>query len=162
PGFRYETTLVGHGERVGATFHGDVFLVGSGDPTLTDSQLAVLAHRLAASGRSEEHTSELQSLTNLVCRLLLEKKHTPPHEPPPPLSPFSSFFYARAAPRLLPSFPTRRSSDPPGLPLRDDARRPWRTRRCDVPRRRLPRRLGRSDPDGLPTRRARTPPRGVG
>src|SRR5215213_11571349 len=27
-----------------------------------------------ASGRSEEHTSELQSLTNLVCRLLLEKK----------------------------------------------------------------------------------------
>src|SRR5438046_7009906 len=26
-----------------------------------------------ASGRSEEHTSELQSLTNLVCRLLLEK-----------------------------------------------------------------------------------------
>src|SRR5438046_6660682 len=28
--------------------------------------------RIAA--RSEEHTSELQSLTNLVCRLLLEKK----------------------------------------------------------------------------------------
>src|ERR1019366_5494302 len=27
------------------------------------------------SVRSEEHTSELQSLTNLVCRLLLEKKH---------------------------------------------------------------------------------------
>src|SRR5438046_5481152 len=26
------------------------------------------------SPRSEEHTSELQSLTNLVCRLLLEKK----------------------------------------------------------------------------------------
>src|SRR5258706_4683105 len=32
--------------------------------------------------RSEEHTSELQSLTNLVCRLLLEKKNkniTHPH-----------------------------------------------------------------------------------
>src|SRR5438093_4181841 len=28
--------------------------------------------------RSEEHTSELQSLTNLVCRLLLEKKKTNP------------------------------------------------------------------------------------
>src|SRR5438046_7932892 len=28
----------------------------------------------SARGRSEEHTSELQSLTNLVCRLLLEKK----------------------------------------------------------------------------------------
>src|SRR6266567_9373192 len=45
------------------------------------------------AGRSEEHTSELQSQSNLVCRLLLEKKknnderalvnkkhkHTPPH-----------------------------------------------------------------------------------
>src|SRR5258706_3227584 len=29
---------------------------------------------LLALARSEEHTSELQSLTNLVCRLLLEKK----------------------------------------------------------------------------------------
>src|SRR5438093_4189738 len=28
--------------------------------------------------RSEEHTSELQSLTNLVCRLLLEKKKKTP------------------------------------------------------------------------------------
>src|SRR5438093_5423302 len=28
----------------------------------------------AVAERSEEHTSELQSLTNLVCRLLLEKK----------------------------------------------------------------------------------------
>src|SRR5437016_10390153 len=31
---------------------------------------------LAMLPRSEEHTSELQSLTNLVCRLLLEKKKT--------------------------------------------------------------------------------------
>src|SRR5258706_3626649 len=30
--------------------------------------------RDARAHRSEEHTSELQSLTNLVCRLLLEKK----------------------------------------------------------------------------------------
>src|SRR5258706_11476338 len=29
---------------------------------------------LPVSPRSEEHTSELQSLTNIVCRLLLEKK----------------------------------------------------------------------------------------
>src|SRR5256886_3476645 len=29
------------------------------------------------SPRSEEHTSELQSQSNLVCRLLLEKKNTP-------------------------------------------------------------------------------------
>src|SRR3712207_8514157 len=32
----------------------------------------------AATARSEEHTSELQSRQYLVCRLLLEKK-TPPH-----------------------------------------------------------------------------------
>src|SRR5690625_5510913 len=31
--------------------------------------------RLEASERSEEHTSELQSRGQLVCRLLLEKKH---------------------------------------------------------------------------------------
>src|SRR5438093_2056485 len=31
--------------------------------------------------RSEEHTSELQSLTNLVCRLLLEKKKKIEHPP---------------------------------------------------------------------------------
>src|SRR5438132_3155439 len=30
----------------------------------------------AAGGRSEEHTSELQSHSDLVCRLLLEKKKT--------------------------------------------------------------------------------------
>src|SRR5688572_32654812 len=35
-----------------------------------------IPHTLAADGdpRSEEHTSELQSHSNLVCRLLLEKK----------------------------------------------------------------------------------------
>src|SRR5688572_31522463 len=33
-----------------------------------------LAEVLRAVGRSEEHTSELQSQSNLVCRLLLEKK----------------------------------------------------------------------------------------
>src|SRR2546430_4839667 len=32
--------------------------------------------RLKFCGRSEEHTSELQSQSNLVCRLLLEKKKT--------------------------------------------------------------------------------------
>src|SRR2546427_5682864 len=32
--------------------------------------------RVVAGDRSEEHTSELQSQSNLVCRLLLEKKKT--------------------------------------------------------------------------------------
>src|SRR2546426_7768607 len=36
--------------------------------------LAVVAAHLACPERSEEHTSELQSPCNLVCRLLLEKK----------------------------------------------------------------------------------------
>src|SRR2546429_796449 len=35
-----------------------------------------LAAAQAACGRSEEHTSELQSRLHLVCRLLLEKKNT--------------------------------------------------------------------------------------
>src|SRR2546430_6002862 len=39
-----------------------------------DAASAVLAHRAQAADRSEEHTSELQSQSNLVCRLLLEKK----------------------------------------------------------------------------------------
>src|SRR5690242_15771536 len=34
------------------------------------------AYDAAKAGRSEEHTSELQSHVNLVCRLLLEKKNT--------------------------------------------------------------------------------------
>src|SRR2546430_7380388 len=48
--------------------------------TLADSGIAT-AHgrrrcgdRRSGSSRSEEHTSELQSQSNLVCRLLLEKK----------------------------------------------------------------------------------------
>src|SRR2546430_13698927 len=36
------------------------------------SALLAVLHR---HGRSEEHTSELQSQSNLVCRLLLEKKN---------------------------------------------------------------------------------------
>src|SRR5260370_18572653 len=46
--------------------------------------------RLARRGRSEEHTSELQSDLNLVCRLLLEKKNSsgPTRQPAPPRSTF--------------------------------------------------------------------------
>src|SRR5437016_6541255 len=40
-----------------------------------ESDAQPLPHlKISAAVRSEEHTSELQSLTNLVCRLLLEKK----------------------------------------------------------------------------------------
>src|SRR5687767_15518774 len=43
---------------------------------VSDESMAKLNHAKVAAitGRSEEHTSELQSLAYLVCRLLLEKK----------------------------------------------------------------------------------------
>src|SRR5256885_8429455 len=44
--------------------------------------------------RSEEHTSELQSPCNLVCRLLLEKKNRHPcfqREPTPKIVPFIGY-----------------------------------------------------------------------
>src|SRR5256885_9076581 len=43
------------------------------DPDGSVSVVNVPSYR-KAQGRSEEHTSELQSPCNLVCRLLLEKK----------------------------------------------------------------------------------------
>src|SRR5207249_10142029 len=49
----------------------------AGEPA--DRQLLVddaRLDRLAEADRSEEHTSELQSRFDLVCRLLLEKKNT--------------------------------------------------------------------------------------
>src|SRR5207247_11459079 len=44
---------------------------GSGSGACT----AAIASRSSSSLRSEEHTSELQSRVDLVCRLLLEKKN---------------------------------------------------------------------------------------
>src|SRR5256885_4957703 len=42
---------------------------------LRGGQLQLQAQHQACTCRSEEHTSELQSPCNLVCRLLLEKKN---------------------------------------------------------------------------------------
>src|SRR2546430_13340448 len=44
------------------------------ESTMTPRHIPVLLLGLIAGMRSEEHTSELQSQSNLVCRLLLEKK----------------------------------------------------------------------------------------
>src|SRR5256885_7537682 len=49
-----------------------VYMLGSDDAT----RQANLA-KLGARWRSEEHTSELQSPCNIVCRLLLENKKIP-------------------------------------------------------------------------------------
>src|SRR5258706_10498321 len=46
-----------------------------------DGQQGKAALRRHLAPRSEEHTSELQSLTNLVCRLLLEKKKKKTRDP---------------------------------------------------------------------------------
>src|SRR2546430_11337599 len=48
-------------------------LVNPGDVVIADDDGVCIVARLQAA-RSEEHTSELQSQSNLVCRLLLEKK----------------------------------------------------------------------------------------
>src|SRR2546423_10994926 len=53
-----------------------VSLTGSDSQSL-DNMLEVLL--MGGLDRSEEHTSELQSLAYLVCRLLLEKKKTGYH-----------------------------------------------------------------------------------
>src|SRR5256885_13181515 len=47
----------------------------STDESLVDADLMNLQPGNEGAGRSEEHTSELQSPCNLVCRLLLEKKN---------------------------------------------------------------------------------------
>src|SRR2546427_5957274 len=52
------------------------FIVDAARPLdeLKDSGAIGIALRWPSADRSEEHTSELQSQSNLVCRLLLEKK----------------------------------------------------------------------------------------
>src|SRR2546430_5880008 len=54
---------------------------GGGAPSLSRCRNLGLqvahTHELWTRTRSEEHTSELQSQSNLVCRLLLEKKKSP-------------------------------------------------------------------------------------
>src|SRR5690606_40243536 len=70
-----------HGERQdrrnpSRAYHQDSFVI----ETLYQLDAGIIARvalrwRGRRGGRSEEHTSELQSRENLVCRLLLEKKN---------------------------------------------------------------------------------------
>src|SRR2546430_4535411 len=59
--------------------------------------------------RSEEHTSELQSQSNLVCRLLLEKKHNSSSKQP------ATAGTATASLSGLCPYPTAVDIAPPGL-----------------------------------------------
>src|SRR2546430_8924294 len=67
------------GGRVGHRQEPGFFLRGSSSRRCTNcsSSRIPAMERFSSSRRSEEHTSELQSQSNLVCRLLLEKKKTP-------------------------------------------------------------------------------------
>src|SRR5438270_7007845 len=57
----------------GSSAHASVGPIGDGRDHLQIAQ-QFLEGRARCPRRSEEHTSELQSQSNLVCRLLLEKK----------------------------------------------------------------------------------------
>src|SRR2546426_12043409 len=64
--FPYTTLFRSHAVRPGDVAGRGLLGVGRVEPD----------HQRAGEQRSEEHTSELQSPCNLVCRLLLEKKKT--------------------------------------------------------------------------------------
>src|SRR2546425_4699743 len=70
--FPYTTLFRSHPRRLPARGFADRPALRRGLLHLTGETLHRMHHRRDA--RSEEHTSELQSLAYLVCRLLLEKK----------------------------------------------------------------------------------------
>src|SRR5262249_59404637 len=68
--------------RVGNVFSTDLFYIPQLQVFEVMAKMGILTIEMKAAklyglhlDRSEEHTSELQSLTNLVCRLLLEKNN---------------------------------------------------------------------------------------
>src|SRR2546427_7332009 len=65
--FRSEYHVAVHLHEAAVGVVGEARVLGVRDESL---------HGLVVQPRSEEHTSELQSQSNLVCRLLLEKKKT--------------------------------------------------------------------------------------
>src|SRR2546423_5279895 len=69
--FRSPRVPAGHTKRFGEASPGKCRHCSAGEspPEVLES-----GDELRPRGRSEEHTSELQSLAYLVCRLLLEKK----------------------------------------------------------------------------------------
>src|SRR2546430_7789043 len=81
--FPYTTLFRSHGAQQAQMIFAET-LVGVADgsdhaPLQVASSLHVVQHVAGRRDRSEEHTSELQSQSNLVCRLLLEKKKVTHH-----------------------------------------------------------------------------------
>src|SRR5437868_12547022 len=89
PLFPY-TTLFRSRQHCGQIFRAHQFAI-SGSVEHTHHARAQLPERAfgprTVIHRSEEHTSELQSRFDLVCRLLLEKTTGPPRSPSPPHQP---------------------------------------------------------------------------
>jgi serine-type D-Ala-D-Ala carboxypeptidase/endopeptidase (penicillin-binding protein 4) len=50
PNFRFDTKVVGAGTQAGATWNGDLYLVGSGDPTFSSADIAALAAQVKTRG----------------------------------------------------------------------------------------------------------------
>jgi D-alanyl-D-alanine carboxypeptidase/D-alanyl-D-alanine-endopeptidase (penicillin-binding protein 4) len=50
PGFTIETDVLGEGQQVGTTWHGDLVLKGYGDPTLSSADLTALARQVRGIG----------------------------------------------------------------------------------------------------------------
>src|SRR5690625_2441255 len=76
-GSGYESFAAGlEGQTASATGHSVTVTVGAAQaaPLVADGELAVVLQTDSLSQRSEEHTSELQSRGQLVCRLLLVRK----------------------------------------------------------------------------------------
>src|SRR5690606_40984723 len=77
---RYLVDVVGHRQRRALQAAGVLLDIGLGDRErgvhdhLGPELEPAVEPDVERHGRSEEHTSELQSRENLVCRLLLEKK----------------------------------------------------------------------------------------
>src|SRR5256885_12169105 len=75
--------LPGRSRRTGDSDGPDMQIIGAGDACINGAEIAqieviagvVIDALVLLPARSEEHTSELQSPCNLVCRLLLEKKN---------------------------------------------------------------------------------------
>src|SRR5258706_12119967 len=83
--FPYTTLFRSHSHKIFLVFdwmkiaHTPEDFLAAGNPQAAPRfvrrrQVTIILEIQAVPDRSEEHTSELQSLTNLVCRLLLEKK----------------------------------------------------------------------------------------
>src|SRR5256885_4130260 len=72
--FRSALARVGLGRRVEDAR--DLEVLGLEQPSRLVDEVARMLAGVLVDRRSEEHTSELQSPCNLVCRLLLEKKKT--------------------------------------------------------------------------------------